>query len=116
MDEKLIWYNCDFCQKLCSQKDNNSINGQFHMCNSCFIEYMKILLKRNKRHQENKSICKTSREYSEQKQIVLKHWGHLIQEFDKLIPMIKNRGGTLGHRFGSVGKSLIRLRALIIDF
>lgn len=112
MKQKTIHYYCDVCEELCSTKEYNSLNNQFHLCNSCFIEYLKLYMKRKKYHPE----LWTPNDYQKQKETVLEQWVKFESEFNKLLPLARKRGGTLGHRIGSIRASLARKIDLIRDY
>lgn len=112
MEQKRIHYYCDLCEELCSMKKGNSINDQFSLCNSCFIEYLKLYIRRQKYHPQ----LWTSNDYQQQKEIVLEKWEELLTEFNKLLPLARKRGGTLGHRIGSVRASMASKIDLIRDY
>ena len=96
---------------ICNGDTSKSINDQFNLCNSCFREYMKLHIARIKTYPEIKELGN----FTEQNQKVLEIWENLIQEINKMIPLAKNRGGTLGHRYGSIRNSLVRMIELIRD-
>jgi len=112
MEKKRIHYYCDLCDELCSMEESNSINNQFCLCNSCFIEYLKLYIKRQKCHPQ----LWTSNDYQKQKEIVLAQWEVLHTELNKLLPLARKRGGTLGHRIGSVKASMARKIDLIREY
>lgn len=54
--------------------------------------------------------------YTKQKQLVLYHWEKLIKELAKLLILAKKRGGTLGHRVGSIRARLIDMKSRIENY
>ena len=112
METEKIHYSCTICEELCSMKKGNSINDQFSLCNSCFIEYLKLYIRKQTCYPE----LWTPHDYQKQKEIVLEKWEELLTEFNKLLPLAKKRGGTLGHRIGSVRASMARKIDLIRDY
>ena len=112
MEKKRIHYYCDLCDELCSMEESNGINDQFSLCNSCFIEYLKLHIRRQKCHPQ----LWTSNDYQQQKEIVLEKWEELLTEFNMLLPLARKRGGTLGYRIGSVRASIARKIDLIRDY
>ena len=54
--------------------------------------------------------------YSEQKKLVLYHWDNLIHELANLLTLAKKRGGTLGHRVGSIRATLVDMKKRIEDY
>lgn len=51
--------------------------------------------------------------YSEQRELVDYHWEKLINELANLLTLAKKRGGTLGHRVGSIRASLINMKKML---
>lgn len=48
--------------------------------------------------------------YSERRKLIDYHWDNLINELANLLPLAKYRGGTIGHRVGSIRAALIKTK------